>query len=79
MEFFRDAVDMLETIAAALGAGLQAWGELKNGEKRKAITREFINRRLMRKNRMNILSSSMNLIMSGGGERPPPVHKNVLP
>ena len=32
MEFFSDAVDMLETIVVALGAGLQKWGELRKRE-----------------------------------------------
>ena len=73
MNFFSSAVGMLETFAVALGAGLQAWRELKNGERRQAITREFINRILMRKKRMNRLSSSMTLIVPGGGEKPPPI------
>lgn len=73
MNFFSSAVEMLETITAALDAGLQAWGELKTRKQLQAITREFINRRLMRKIRMNELSSNMNLIMLGGGERPPPL------
>lgn len=29
MNFFNSAVEMLETITAALDAGLQEWGELK--------------------------------------------------
>lgn len=47
--FFSSAVDRLETFAAALGAGLQALGELRNGERRQAITREFIYKKHMRK------------------------------
>lgn len=73
MNFFSSAVEMLETITAALEAGLQEWGEFKNKEKCQAVTREFINRRLMSANGMNGGSSSTNLIMLGGGQRPPPI------
>lgn len=65
MNFFCSAVDRLETLAATLGAGLQAWGEPKTIEKLQTITREFINRRLIKANGMNGLSSNMNLIMLG--------------
>lgn len=71
MEFFRDAVDMLETLVVALGAGLQAWGELKNRERCQVITREFVSRRLMRKNGIKRLHLGMSPIFAGGGPRPP--------
>lgn len=71
MNFFRSAVEMLETITAALGAGLQEWREFKNKEKCQAITREFISRRLIRKSGKNRIHFRMNLIMAGGGPRPP--------
>ena len=73
MNFFSSAVDRLETIVAALGTGLQAWGELKNGEKYRAIVTEFINRRLARKRRVNELCSSMYLDACGYRERAPPL------
>lgn len=63
---------MIETITAALGAGLQAWGELKTREKLQAIAREFIDRRLMRESGIKRIDFSMSPIMVGGGERPPP-------
>jgi hypothetical protein len=72
MNFFSSAVEMLETITAALGAGLQEWKEFKNKEKCQAITREFISRRLIRKSGKNRIHFRMNLIMAGGG--PPPPH-----
>ncbi len=71
MYFFSSAVGMLETIVTALGAGLQAWGELRNREKCQAITREFISRRLMRKSGIKRIHFGMSPIMAGGGPRPP--------
>ncbi len=69
MNFFSSAVEMLETITAALEAGLQEWREVKTREKLQAITREFINRRVMRKSgRINL---GISPIMAGGGPRPP--------
>ena len=71
MEFFSDAVDMLETIVVALGAGLQTWGEFKKREQGQAITREFINRRLMRRSGIKRIHFGMSSITAGGGPRPP--------
>jgi len=73
MNFFSSAVDRLETLAAALGAGLQAWGELKNREKCKAITTEFINSRLMRRDEVMKNLFEISSIIAGGEERPPPL------
>ncbi len=72
MNFFSSAVEMLETITAALEAGLQAWGELKTRKKLQAITREFINRRLVRERRIEKINFGMSPIVLGSGSRSPP-------
>ncbi len=73
MNFFSSSVGMLETIVVALGAGLQALGELKNREKCKAVTRGLVSRRLTRRCRMNGLYFRKNLTVYGGDNRPPPI------
>ncbi len=70
MNFFSSAVDRLETIAAALGAGLQACGELKNRDKCKAITREFINRKFMRRVMGRVYAGKYRIILEGGHAPP---------